>query len=59
MQLAFEEQEKSSSALAPGSLRPCYPFTKPLHPYTKHKHNRGKTSYSKLKELGRSLPRRS
>jgi hypothetical protein len=32
MQLALEEQEKSLSAPAPGSPRPCYPFAEPLYP---------------------------
>jgi hypothetical protein len=54
IQLAFEKQEKSLSALAPipGSLYPCYPSAELLYPYTKQEYNRGRTSCGRLEELG-------
>lgn len=54
MQLAFEEQEKSSSAPTPGSLRPTWPL-----PQIEHGHDRDRTSCGRLEELERGLPLRS
>jgi hypothetical protein len=60
MQLAFKEQEKSSSsALAVNSSRPCRPSIKPPYPQTKQEHDRGRTSCNILEELGHGPRRRN
>jgi hypothetical protein len=59
MQLAFEEQEKSSPAPAANSPRPRRPSAEPPHPQTEHQHDRGGTSCGISDELGRGPRRRS
>jgi hypothetical protein len=56
MLLAFEEQEKSSSATAPGSPQPPCLYTKQSHP---QEHEQGETSHSRLEELGFCSPPRN
>lgn len=51
MRLAFEEQEKSTSATASSSPRP-YRSTEPLHPQIdQEEHDQGGSNYGGLKEL--------
>lgn len=59
IQLAFGEQEKSSSATAPRSPRPHPPSAEPSHPPIDQEHNQGRTSYGRSEELGHGPPLRS
>jgi hypothetical protein len=56
MLLAFEEQEKSSSATAPSSARPPRHSVEPSHPQIDQEHEQGGTSYSSLEGLRHSSP---
>jgi len=59
MLLAFEEQEKSSSATAPSSPRPHHHSAKPSHPQIHQEHDQSGTSYGRLEELRQGSPLRS
>ncbi len=52
MLLAFEEQEKPSSASDPSSPRPHRQSTKPPHPQIDQEDDQGGSSYGRLDELG-------
>jgi hypothetical protein len=52
MQLAFEEQEKSSLAPAPSFPRSHHHSAELSHPQIDQDYNRGGTSYGRLEELG-------
>jgi hypothetical protein len=52
MLLAFEEQEKSSSATALSSPQPPCRYTEQLSLQIDQEHKQGKTSHSRLEELG-------
>jgi hypothetical protein len=52
MLLAFEEQEKSSSATAPSSPQLPFLYTEQSHPQIDQEHEQGETSHSRLEELG-------
>jgi hypothetical protein len=54
--LAFEEQEKSSSATIPSSPRPSRRSTEPSHPRIDQTHDQSGTSYGRLEELGYGSP---
>jgi len=56
MLLAFEEQEKSSSATAPSSPRPHRHSTGPLHPQIDQEHDQSRTNYGRLEELRHGSP---
>lgn len=53
--LAFEEQEKSSSATAPSSLQPVR-YTEQSHPQIDQEDEQGGTSYSSLEVLRHDSP---
>ena len=59
MLLAFEEQEKSSSATAPSSARPHRHSTEQSYPRIDQEHGQGGTSHSRLEELGFCSPPRN
>jgi hypothetical protein len=54
MLLAFEEQEKSSSATALSSPQPLCRYTEQLSPQIDQEDDQGDTSHSRLNELGYS-----
>jgi hypothetical protein len=56
MLLAFEEQEKSSSATAPSSPQPPRRYTEQSHPRIDQEHEQGGTSYSSLEGLRHDSP---
>jgi hypothetical protein len=59
MLLAFEEQEKSSSATAPSSPRPHRHSTEQSHPRIDREHDQGGTNYGRLEGLRHSSPLRN
>jgi len=58
MLLAFEEQEKSSSATALSSPQPPCRYTEQLSPQIDQEDDQGDTSHSRLNELGYGSPLR-
>jgi len=58
MLLAFEEQEKSSSATALSSPQPPCRYTEQSSPQIDQEDDQGDTSHGRLDELGYSYPLR-